>query len=110
MGAQWDRAGGRARVPRIADLVAPFMMRQSHLFISSFRILLMPVAWAHAYWIDRNSWCTLLLSSGFVFCLTRLVALSCIPTLAFDHPHPSQIPPAPPKIPIKCFTYPRKRS
>lgn len=42
MGAQWDRAGGRARVPRIADL-APFVMRQPPLFLPGLLVL---VAWA----------------------------------------------------------------
>jgi len=43
MGAQWDRAGGRARVPRVADLV-PFAVRQPLLFfLPGLQVL---VAWA----------------------------------------------------------------
>ena len=60
MGAQWDWAGGRARVSRIADL-APFRGATTLplSFSSGF-------ARAHRFGraLDRDSWSTLL-SSGF---------------------------------------------
>jgi hypothetical protein len=47
MGAQWDRAGGRARVPRVADL-APFVVRQPLLFFLPGLQVLVAL---DAYWI-----------------------------------------------------------
>jgi hypothetical protein len=77
MGAQWDRAGGRARVPRIADLapcdatISLSLSSGSCSCPSLGRIL------------DRNSWSTLLSSRVSFLCLIHL-ALSCI-----QHSHSS---------------------
>ena len=69
MGAQWDRAGGRARVPRIADL-APSCDANN---LSPSPPPLLPDLYScpslgPPYWI-ANSWSTLLSSRVFFSCV-----------------------------------------
>ena len=101
MGAQWDWAGGRARVSRIADL-APFRGATTLplSFSSGF-------ARAHRFGraLDRDSWSTLL-SSGFFPLFRRIRPASILHAiLAFVIPTNLSIPPAPPQDPMKFCTY-----
>src|SRR6266478_3755096 len=92
MGTQWNRAGGRARVSRIADLAATILP------LSFIAVRL------GASWIDRNSWPTLL-SSG----ISLLFNSPCLATVlhsnhsqhTYNHPISQYHQPAPPRSPIK---------
>jgi hypothetical protein len=76
MGAQWDRAGGCAWVPRIADLALLVMQTTSaFLRVGSCSSHLGAL-------LDHNSFSTLL-SSRFIS------SLICLATLACNTPHSS---------------------
>ena len=83
MGAQWDRAGGRARVPRAADL-APFAVRPPLLFFLPGQLVLVALG---AYWIAiLGLLCSPLVSFFIAFILHAILAFIIPPSQYHQQP------------------------
>jgi hypothetical protein len=102
MGAQWDWAGGRAWVPRIADL-APFRGATT-LPLFFFRVCSCSSLWARigSRFLVYSALVRVFLP--FFHCIR--LASSCM-QLAFVIPTNLSIPPAPIQDPMKFCTYPK---